>query len=102
MTRDFVLAQNKARRHITQAQLASATTSVYAWLPIVGVNQHTKSAPALSAAPQKTTAEMAAIAGVHPTTIKQAKAVQLLDRAAIHASVSRWLFTSGHHVTIIA
>lgn len=74
--RDFVLAQNKARRHITQAQLASATTSVYAWLPVVGANQHTKSAPALSAAPQKTTAEMAAIAGVSERSIRQAKAVQ--------------------------
>lgn len=85
--RDFVLAQNKARRHITQAQLASATTSVYAWLPIVGVNQHTKSAPALSAAPQKTTAEMAAIAGVSERSIRQAKAVQTNAAPEVIAAV---------------
>ncbi len=29
--RDFVLAQNKARRHITQAQLALAATDVFRW-----------------------------------------------------------------------
>lgn len=74
--RDFVMAQNKARRHITQAQLAAATTVVYAWFPSVGANQHTKSAPALSAPPQKTTAEMAAIAGVSERSIHQAKTVQ--------------------------
>ena len=32
--RDFVLAQNRARRHVTQAQLALATTAVYAWKPV--------------------------------------------------------------------
>jgi ParB-like chromosome segregation protein Spo0J len=74
--RDFVLAQNKNRRHITSAQLSAATTAVYAWFPAVGANQHTKSAPALSAAPQKTTAEMAAIAGVSERSIRQAKEVQ--------------------------
>ena len=31
--RDFVMAQNKARRHVTKAQLAMATTAVYAWRP---------------------------------------------------------------------
>ena len=41
--RDFVLAQNKARRHVTQAQLAMATTAVYAWKPL-GTNQHAGSA----------------------------------------------------------
>lgn len=101
MTRDFVLAQNKARRHITQAQLATATTEVYSWRPN-GQNQHTEKRVATECPPSKTNAELAAIAGVGVATIKQAKAVQLLDRAAIHASVSRGLFTSGHHVTIIA
>jgi FtsZ-binding cell division protein ZapB len=72
--RDFVLAQNKARRHITQAQLAAATTSVYAWHPSNGDGQ--RGGVALSAAPLKTNAEMAAIAGVSERTIRQAKAVQ--------------------------
>lgn len=30
---DFVLAQNKARRHITQTQLAMAARAVYSWSP---------------------------------------------------------------------
>lgn len=32
--REFVLSQNKARRHVTQAQLALATTAVYEWRPV--------------------------------------------------------------------
>lgn len=66
--RDFVLAQNKARRHVTQAQLALATTAVYAWAP--------EGKPKLDTEyPVKTTAELAAIAGVSTPTIKQAKTV---------------------------
>ena len=71
--RDFVLAQNKARRHVTQAQLALATTAVYAWKPL-GANQHAGSA--LSAEAPKSNKELAAIAGVGVRTIEQAKAVQ--------------------------
>lgn len=68
--RDFVLAQNKARRHITQAQLALATTAVYQWRP----HGDQRSTPGVDRA--KTTAELADIAGVHANTITQAKAVQ--------------------------
>ena len=32
--RDFVMAQNKTRRHVSKAQLALATTAVYAWRPV--------------------------------------------------------------------
>lgn len=71
--RDFVLAQNKARRHTTQAQLAMATTAVYAWRPM-GSNQH--QARVGTEYPSKSTAELAQIAGVSEKTIKQAKAVQ--------------------------
>lgn len=71
--RDFVLAQNKARRHTTQAQLAMATTAVYAWRPM-GSNQH--QARVGTECPPKSTAELAQIAGVSEKTIKQAKAVQ--------------------------
>lgn len=71
--RDFVLAQNKARRHVTQAQLALATTAVYAWKP-VGANQH--ESRVATQCPPKSNAELAAISGVGVATIKQAKAVQ--------------------------
>lgn len=75
--RDFVLAQNKARRHVTQAQLALATTAVYAWKPL-GANQHETRVD--TECPPKSNAELSEIAGVHVNTIKQAKAV--LTKAA--------------------
>lgn len=71
--RDFVLAQNKARRHVTQAQLAMAATAVYAWRP-VGNPALSNSAPG---AELKTTKELAAAAGVGERTIEQAKTVQM-------------------------
>lgn len=69
--RDFVMAQNKARRHITSAQLATATTAVYAWHP---ANRPNKSA--VPAELPKSTKELAAIAGVGTRSIEQAKAIQ--------------------------
>lgn len=67
--RDFVLAQNKARRHVTQAQLAMATTAVYDWKPHGGAMD-------TQCPSTKSAAELASISGVHPNTIKQAKVVQ--------------------------
>lgn len=71
--KDFVMAQNKARRHITAAQLASATTAVYAWTP-VGNPAFSQSRTECVIA--KTNAELADIAGVGVRTIQQAKSVQ--------------------------
>lgn len=71
--RDFVLAQNKARRHVTQAQLGLAVTAVYAWKP-VGNPAFAQSGSDCPIA--KTNAELAQIAGVSERTIKQAKVVQ--------------------------
>jgi ParB-like chromosome segregation protein Spo0J len=68
--KEFVLAQNKNRRHITAAQLAMATTQVYEWLP---ANRPNKSA--LNAELSKTTAELAEISGTSKRTIEQAKSV---------------------------
>jgi ParB-like chromosome segregation protein Spo0J len=68
--KDFVLAQNKNRRHITAAQLAMATTAVYEWYPN-GVT----SSSALNAGLQKTSAELAEISGTSKRTIEQAKSV---------------------------
>ena len=78
--RDFVLAQNKARRHITQAQLAMATTAVYTWAPEGKPKLHTECAV-------KTTTEMAEIAGVHRNTIVQAQSVQAKAAPEVIAAV---------------
>lgn len=67
--KDFVLAQNKNRRHITIAQLAVATAQVYQWRD-VGRPENT----ALSAE-LKTSAELAEISGASERTIRQAKSV---------------------------
>ena len=78
--RDFVLAQNKARRHVTQAQLAMAATAVYAWHPAHRKEAHTE-------CEVKTNRELAHIAGVHPNTITQAKVVQSQGTAEVQAAV---------------
>jgi len=83
--RDFVLAQNKARRHISQAQLAMATTAVYAWFPADGAAQ--KGGVTLNVTPPKSNAQLASIAGVHPNTITQAKAVQTKAAPEVVAAV---------------
>ena len=85
--RDFVLAQNKARRHVTQAQMALAVTTVHAWKP-VGANQHRGSA--LSAdPPEKTVKELAAVAGVGERTVAQAKTVQTKAAPEVQEAVKR-------------
>ena len=84
--RDFVLAQNKARRHVTQAQLAMATTAVYAWKP-VGSNQHANRVG--TECPPKSNAELADAAGVSEKTIKQAKAVQTKAAPEVVEAVKR-------------
>lgn len=84
--REFVVAQNKARRHVTQAQLAMATTAVYAWRP-VGSNQHP--ARVGTECPPKSTAELAQVAGVSEKTIKQAKSVQTKAAPEVVDAVKR-------------
>jgi ParB-like chromosome segregation protein Spo0J len=66
--RDFVLAQNKTRRHVTKSQMALAFAKVYEWAPS-GV---TRSA---LGATLKTNQELADIAGTGERTIRQAKKV---------------------------
>lgn len=85
--RDFVMAQNKARRHVTKAQLAIATTAVYAWRP-VGANQH-ENRVATECPPTKSNAELAEISGVHLNTIKQAKTVTTQAAPAVVEAVKR-------------
>ena len=70
--RDFVIAQNRHRRHITQAQLAMAAAKVYEWMPA-----HRPTKEAGTQCPlTKTNDQLAGIAGVGARTIKQAKTVQ--------------------------
>ena len=78
--REFVMAQNKARRHTTQAQLAMATTAVYQWHPAHRQEAHTE-------CEVKTNSQLAAIAGVHPNTITQAKTVTAQAAPAVVAAV---------------
>jgi hypothetical protein len=84
--RSFVIAQNKARRHIKQAQLAMAVTAVNAWKP-VGNPAFTQSGTECPIA--KTSAELAEIAGVGERTIKQAKTVQIHAEPAVIEAVKR-------------
>jgi len=78
----FVTAQNKARRHITQAQMAMAMAQVYRWRANGG-NQ--------SAVPAecKSTAEMADIAGVGQRSMEQAKTVEKKAAPEVVAAVKR-------------
>lgn len=69
--RDFVLAQNKARRNLTASQRAIAVTTVYEWHPSGRVNQVDTSVHL-----EKTNKELAVIAGVGTTTIKNSKSAQ--------------------------
>ena len=77
--RDFVLAQNKARRNLTASQRANAVTAVFQWRPHgdqrSAVTADRPNMPAVTAELAKTTKELAAIAGVGTRTIEQAKAV---------------------------
>jgi hypothetical protein len=77
MTRDFLLVQNEARRHITQAQLALATTTVYQWRSI-GENQHSEKRVATEWPPSRTNTELANIAGA--SKHRYHDGYQLVDR----------------------
>lgn len=73
--RSFVLAQNKARRHITAAQLIAAASKIYEWKPL-GANQHTERGSALSADPQSSSKQLAETLGVGVRSVEQFRAVQ--------------------------
>jgi ParB-like chromosome segregation protein Spo0J len=68
--KDFVLAQNKNRRHITMSQLAMATAAVYEWISVGRPNNSAMMAPL-----NKTNDELAEISGTSKRTIARAKAV---------------------------
>jgi len=82
---DFVKSQNDARRHITASQKALAIASIYKWRPL-GTNQH-KGASVLGTDPQKSTSELAAIAGVSESYIEKAKIVEAKATPEVKAAV---------------
>lgn len=82
--REFVLAQNKNRRHILQAQMAMAVIAVHDWRPLGDQRSATVDT---ECPPSKSAAELAQIAGVHASTIKQAKAVQTRGSSEVRDAV---------------
>lgn len=71
---EFVIAQNKERRHLTKSQIATAAIKVYEWLKD-GVKQGSQASSAPSAE-LKSSKEIAEIAGVSTKTIDEAKKVE--------------------------
>jgi ParB-like chromosome segregation protein Spo0J len=67
---DFVLANNKARRHLNRGQIAIAYTKVYQWYPAGKPNSK-----GVLSTPLKTNQELAKISGTSESSIAQAKAV---------------------------
>jgi len=80
--REFVLAQNKARRNLTASQRADAVTSVYEWRPMGRQNNS-----AVTAELSKTAKELAVIAGVGTRSIEHAKAVHSSGVKAVQDAV---------------
>ena len=81
--REFVLAQNKARRHITVAQLAMAATAVYRW-SAAGRPSSNSAGPAELKQP-----EMAKNAGVSVRSLRQAEEVSKNAAPEVIAAVNR-------------
>lgn len=82
--KDFVLAQNKNRRHITAGQIALAIASVNQWSPAGRPNNGALSAPF-----RKTVADMAHDGGVSLRTMKQATSVKANATGLVQDAVRR-------------
>lgn len=91
--RAFVLAQNKARRHISVAQMALATAAVYEWrgpgrlAHNSALSAEFQPGSALSAEAPKTSRELADIAGVGVRSIEQARVVETRAAPEVKAAV---------------
>jgi hypothetical protein len=79
-----VIAQNRHRRHITQAQLAMAAAKVYEWFQHGGARVSTHTGCAL-----KSNEQIAMTAGVHRNTVAQAKTVQREAATEVIEAVKR-------------
>lgn len=82
--RAFVLAQNRARRHLTASQVAFVVAAVHEWAP-AHRPQADKSVPGADF--PKTAPELAEIAGVGVRTIERAKAVVRDGAPEVQAAV---------------
>jgi ParB-like chromosome segregation protein Spo0J len=78
----FVIAKNKARRHITGSQLAQAVVAVYQWHPANITKRGEPGSPLT-----KTNEELASIAGTSTRTIQQAKKVESKASPEVKAAV---------------
>jgi len=79
---EFVKAQNKHRRHLSQGAWALVEVTLYEWKPPYRPN---KSAPGADFS--KTTSELAASAGVSTRTVEQAKTVESKAVPAVKQAV---------------
>ena len=80
--REFVLAQNKSRRHITQAQLIAAASAVYQWRPNGG-NHSALSAECISSK------DLAAKLGTGVRSVEQFRHVERKAAPEVVAAVNR-------------
>jgi ParB-like chromosome segregation protein Spo0J len=80
--RDFVMAQNKARRHITQAQLVACASAVYRWMP------HGGNQTALSAV-RSTSKDVAEKTGASVRTVEQYRQVERKAAPEVIEAVKR-------------
>lgn len=91
--RDFVLAQNKARRNCTASQLAAAAVKVYGWKPVGNPTFSNWEPGSQLERPGLSAAQIADKIGVSDKTVKQAvkverKASQELKEAVERGEVS--------------
>lgn len=84
--RDFVIAQNQTRRHITKGQLIAAASKVYEWKPL-GANQHT-GATAGTAEPLSSK-QVAEKLNVGTRSVEQFRSIQSKAAPAVVAAVER-------------
>lgn len=82
--RDFVMAQNKARRHITQAQLIAAASAVYQWRD-VGRPGNT----ALSAELKVSSKDVADKTGASVRSVEQYRAVEKSGSPEVLQAIKR-------------
>lgn len=80
--REFVVAQNKARRHVTKAQLIAAASAVYQWRPHGG-NQSALSAGHISSK------QMAENLNVGVRSVEQFRAIENKAAPAVVEAVKR-------------